>query len=183
MLRRILFIVTVPCAAIIAFAAPALASQTLTVNFDSAHAPTGTHFVTGTPQPSCTVNATGDVTCPTQAFELAGVGNTNATANLSASYTATIDCRNHGGQVVESHSQTATATASTGTLSPKNGRLTVPSITAPRPSNQQFLSQATCPNPNWTPEIRAGTTPTLTSFTYTVSFVGFTPGAITITGP
>ena len=58
--------------------------------------PTGAHLVTGTPTPSCTVNADLSVSC--NSYEIAGVGNTNATADLSATYSATIDCFNPGGQ-------------------------------------------------------------------------------------
>jgi hypothetical protein len=39
-----------------------------------------------------------------------------------------------------------------------------------------------CPNPNWTPVIRAGTL-TLTSYTYSVTFAGFSGPYILITGP
>jgi hypothetical protein len=39
-----------------------------------------------------------------------------------------------------------------------------------------------CPNPNWTPEFHPGTL-TLNSFTYTLTFAGFTGAYITITGP
>jgi hypothetical protein len=38
----------------------------------------------------------------------------------------------------------------------------------------------TCPNPNWTEEV---TDITVTSFTYTVTFAGFTEPAIEVTGP
>jgi hypothetical protein len=155
-----------------------MADQTLSVNF--ANAPTGTHFVTGTPTPECTVTAT-TVTCPTQAFELAGVGNTNATATLAATYSATVQCRNRGGNIVEVHSQRVTVTSTSGALSPKNGRLTVPPITAVAPTEEQFEAMATCPNPNWTAEILPGSI-TLISFTYTVTFAGFMDPAITITG-
>jgi hypothetical protein len=50
------------------------------------------------------------------------------------------------------------------------------------PTTAQVLAQATCPNPNWTPEVRSGTSITLSSFTYTVTFAGFSSPAITITG-
>jgi hypothetical protein len=49
------------------------------------------------------------------------------------------------------------------------------------PSQQQFLSQQTCPNPNWTPTLGSGIT--LTSFTYTLTFAGFSSPYITVTGP
>ena len=50
------------------------------------------------------------------------------------------------------------------------------------PTNAQFEAQATCPNPNWTKSVRGGTI-TLTNFTYTLHFAGFTGDFITITGP
>jgi hypothetical protein len=93
------------------------------------------------------------VTCPTTAFELAGVGNTNAEATLTATYSATVQCRNRGGQIVEVHSQTITTTSTSGTISPENGRLTVNPITTTAPTAAEFEAQATCPSPNWTAEI------------------------------
>jgi hypothetical protein len=162
--------------------APANAAQTVTVNF--ANAPQGTHFVTGTPAPSCTATAT-SVTCPAQAFELAGVGNNNATATLLAEFSAIVDCFNPGqnpNNPVESHTQTTTVTTTSGLLSPKNGRLTISPLTATAPSAADFQALATCPNPNWTPVVRPGSVQ-LTSFTFTVTFEGFAAPAITITGP
>jgi hypothetical protein len=162
--------------------APSASAQTLTVNF--ANAPGGTHFVTGTPQPTCTVSGR-TVTCPTQAFELAGVGNTNATATLSVTDTAIVNCFNPGrnpNNPVESHTQSTTVSTSSGLLSPKNGRLTISPLTAPTPSDADFQALATCPNPNWTPVVRPGSI-TVASFTFTVTFAGFTQPAITITGP
>jgi hypothetical protein len=144
-----------------------------------AAAPTGTHLQTGTI--GCSVDSTTQlVTCTT--FELAGVGNTNATATLTATYTATVQCRNHGGQIVEVKSQVTTAPTSTGKLEPKNGRLTVPQLTSgPVPTAAQFEARATCPNGNWTKELLGGTI-TLSSFTYTLHFAGFTGDYIKITG-
>src|SRR5215475_1507750 len=175
--RRILFLLAVPCAAVIAFTTTAAsAAQTTTVN--PANAPSGTHVQRGSP--GCTVNGGGNVSC--NSFELAGVGNTNATADLSANYSATVVCINGGGNPSDSqHQGTFTASNSTGQLSPKNGRLTVPSLSVTAPTEQQFLAQQTCPNPNWTPTIPGGIT--LSSFTYTVSFAGFGGPYITITGP
>lgn len=161
---------------------PALAAQNVTVNF--ANAPQGTHFVTGTPAPSCTVSSSLTVTCPAAAFELAGVGNTNATATLAATYSAIVDCFNPGqnpNNPVESHTQTTTVSTSSGLISPQNGRLTISPLTATAPTATQFQALATCPNPNWTPVVRPGSTQ-LVSFTFTVTFVGFTEPAITITG-
>lgn len=144
-----------------------------------AAAPTGTHLQTGSI--GCSVDPTTElVTC--SGFELAGVGNANATATLTATYTATVQCRNHGGQIVEVKSQVTTAPTSTGSLSPKNGRLTVPELTSgPVPTAEDFIAKATCPNGNWTKEL-LGNTITLSSFTYTLHFAGFTGDYITITG-
>jgi hypothetical protein len=101
---------------------------------------------------------------------------------LTATYTATVQCRNHGGQIVEVKSQVTTAPTSTGKLEPKNGRLTVPQLTSgPVPTAAQFEARATCPNGNWTKELLGGTI-TLSSFTYTLHFAGFTGDYIKITG-
>jgi len=166
---------------LVLWGAPAYAVQTVTIDFTNA--PQGTHFVTGTPAPSCTATAT-SVTCPTQAFELAGVGNKNATATLVAEFSAIVDCFNPGqnpNNPVESHTQTIAVTSTSGLLSPKNGRLTIGPLTATAPSPAEFQAQATCPNPNWTAVVRPGSI-LLVSFTFTVTFVGFAAPAITISG-
>jgi hypothetical protein len=176
-MRRVLRLLTLPMALAAVVAFPAAASAAITTTFNPANAPTGTHVQTGTP--SCTVTGL-NVSC--SSFELAGVGHTNAQADLSVRYSATVVCINNGGNPSDSqHQGTFTATASTGQLSPKNGRLTVPSLSATAPTVQEFLAQQTCPNPNWTPTIPGGIT--LSSFTYTVSFEGFSGPYITITGP
>jgi hypothetical protein len=160
-------------AAAVAFSSAASAGTV----FNAAAAPEGTHLVQGTPTPTCTVTGL-TVTC--NSYELAGVGNTNATADLSATYTATVVCINNGGNPSDSqHQGTFTASATSGQLSPKNGRLTVPSLSVTAPTQEEFLAQQTCPNPNWTPTIPGGIT--LSSFTYTVTFEGFTGAYITIT--
>lgn len=175
-LRALGAVVAAAAAFAAAAALPAVAGAASTT-FNPAAAPQGTHVQTGSP--SCSVSGL-NVSC--SSFELAGVGNTNATANLSASYSATVVCINNGGKPSDSqHQGTFTSSASTGQLSPKNGRLTVPSLSVTAPTEQQFLAQQTCPNPNWTPTIPGGIT--LSGFTYTVSFTGFTGNFITITGP
>lgn len=154
-----------------ALRAPSLPSMAI-------NGPTGAHLVTGTPTPSCTVNADLSVSC--NSYEIAGVGNANATADLSATFSATIDCFNPGvnpNNPVESHTTTFTASTSSGKLSPKNGRLTVPSL-----SVSPFSAPQVCPNPNWTPKIRPGTL-VVDSFTYTVTFEGASVPFISITGP
>jgi hypothetical protein len=168
-MRRIRIALTVLLA--VGMIATAAISQTI----NPANAPGGTHVQSGTI--GCSVGQDGlTVTCST--FELAGVGNTNATVLLTAEYSGTIDCRNRGGNIVESH-ETTFADESTATVtSRKNGRLAVPAETA---SPDLALAEP-CPNPNWTPEFQPGTL-TLDSFTYTVTFAGFTQPYITQTGP
>ena len=177
MLRRILFLLTVPFAAVIAFSAAASAATTI----NPANAPTGTHFSAGTAA-TCSVDpSTQLVTC--SSYQLAGVGNANATGALGAMYSATVDCTNHGGMLVPVKSSVQTAPTTTGSLSPKNGKLTVPSLNSgPVPTAAQFEAAATCPNGNWTKSVRGGSI-TLSGFTYTLTFAGFTGPFITITGP
>ena len=176
MFRRILVLLTAPFAAVIAFSA--VASAATTVN--PANAPNGANIKGAA---SCTVGSDGlTVTC--SSYDISGVGNTNANGALAANYTATVDCRNHGGQIVPVKSSTQSAPTSTGNLAPENGRLTVPSLNSgPVPTAADFEAQATCPNGNWTKELENGTI-TLSSFTYTLTFVGFSGGPfIKITGP
>jgi hypothetical protein len=176
-MKRILFILA--SALLAFFVVSSTAQAAVTTTFNTAAAPTGTHLQRGTI--TCSVDSSNLVTCT--AYELAGVGNANAQATLNAGYSATVQCRNHGGQIVEVKSQAKSAPTSTGNLSPKNGRLAVPSLTSgPVPSAAQFTAQATCPNGNWTKELLGGTV-TLASFTYTLHFAGFTGDYVTITGP
>jgi len=143
-----------------------------------ANGPTGTHFKSGSA--GCTTSSNGSVTC--SGFTLAGVGNADATATLTAVYTATVVCINGGGNPSDSqHQGTFTVPSTSGTLQPKNGNLTVPSLTATAPTQQQFLAKQTCPNPNWTPTLSGAIT--LKSFTYTLQFAGFSGPYIKITGP
>ncbi len=174
-MRKLGIIAVLSLMALALAAVPALAATTI----NPAAAPTGTHLATRSPSPTCTVSG-GTVSC--NSYTLAGVGHADATATLNATYSATVDCRNHGGNVVESHSQTTTVSSSSGALQPKNGKLSVPALSSTRPSNAEFTALATCPNPNWTAEIRPGTI-ALSSFTYTLHFAGFTGNYITITGP
>lgn len=177
MIRRIAVLLALPFAMVLMTLAPA---QAATTTINPAAAPNGTHLQSGTI--GCSVDpATQLVSCST--FELAGVGNANATATLSTVYTATVQCRNKGGQIVEVKSQVKAVPATTGKLSPKNGRLPVPALSSsPVPTDAQFKSMATCPNGNWTKEVLAGSRQ-LTSYTYTLAFAGYTGNYITITGP
>jgi hypothetical protein len=157
------------------------ASAAITTTINAANAPTGTHLQTGTI--GCTLSTTTPQLVTCSAFELAGVGNANATGSLQTTYTATVQCRNNGGQIVEVKSTVQTAPTTTGSLSPKNGRLSVPTLTSsPVPTAADFEAQATCPNGNWTKETLTGSI-ALSRFTYTLTFAGFTGAYITITGP
>lgn len=147
--------------AVMVFASPATA-QVFPEN-----APRGTHLQTGTID--CDVTAAG-VSCTT--FQLAGVGNTNATVTLAATYTATIQCTNRGGELVEAHDDSVTEVTSAQLFPTKNGRLVVPALTSTAPTEAEVLEQADCPNPNWTPSVQPGSI-ALDSFTYTLTFAGF----------
>jgi hypothetical protein len=156
----------------VAFANVAAGTYTPTADsFNGANAPGSSHLTSGTP--SCTVNADRSIDC--SAYVLGGVGHTNASVSLTASYSATIDCTNHGGSLVESHTSNFTASSTASIASTKNGQLSVPTRSA-----SPFGAPQVCPNPNWTPSIRGGTV-TLNSFTYTLTFAGFSSAYITIT--
>jgi hypothetical protein len=148
----------------------------ITSSLDPSQAPSGTHLQTGAI--SCTVNADQSVTCST--FELAGVGHTDADVALTASYTAIVDCNNPGNNrnnPIESHTTSFSASTQITVTSGKNGRLSVPAQSV----NPNAVAQG-CPNPNWTPVIRAGTL-TLESFSYTVTFEDFASPYISVVGP
>jgi hypothetical protein len=156
----------------VAFADVAPGTYTPTAgSFNGANAPGSSHLTSGSP--SCTVNANRSISC--SSYVLGGVGHTNATVSLSASYSATIDCTNNGGNLVESHTSNFTASSTASVASTKNGQLSVPTRSA-----SPFGAPQVCPNPNWTPSIRGGTV-TLNSFTYTLTFAGFSSPYITIT--
>jgi hypothetical protein len=140
-------------------------------SFDSANAPGSSQVKSGTVQ--CVVNAARDVDC--SAYVLGGVGNTNADVQLIANYSATIDCTNKGGNLVESHTSSFSDSSEETVTSSRNGQLRVPAQSA-----SGFSAPQVCPNPNWTPSIRGGSV-TLESFTYTLTFAGFSEPYITIT--
>jgi hypothetical protein len=151
-----------------------IAPGTFTATINPAEAPSGTHAGTGTP--TCTVGSQADgfpVSC--SRYSLGGVGHTNATVDLVANYSATINCTNKGGNLVESHTTTQNSTSGPVNLAPsRNGQLVVVAL-----SVSGFTIPESCPNPNWTPSIAEGTL-TLNSFSYTLTFVGFDSPYITI---
>ena len=140
-------------------------------SFNSANAPGSSHLASGTPQ--CVVAPNLDVDC--SAYVLGGVGNTNATVSLTATYSATIDCTNRGGNLVESHTSTFSDSSTATVASTRNGQLRVPAQSA-----SAFSAPQVCPNPNWTPSIAPGTL-VLENLEYSLTFAGFTSPYITIT--
>jgi hypothetical protein len=147
-----------------------------TGSFDSANAPGSSHLTSGSPL--CTVNTDLSIDC--SAYVLGGVGHTNATVLLTASYTAIIDCFNGGtnkNNPVESHTTSFSPTSQATVPSTKNGQLSVPA------QSVSFSGAPVgCPNANWTPKIRPGSAQ-LVSFSYTLKFAGFTSPYITISQP
>lgn len=143
-------------------------------------APTGAHYRQGASVTQCTITGLA-VDCT--GTQIAGVGNNDADVSLTVTYDATVRCRNHGGQIVDVKTQTTVSTpAPDETTALRNGTLVVDAFgTSNPPTNQTFLDLAKCPNPNWTPELLG--TPRVTSFTYTLTFQGYTAPAITVTYP
>src|SRR5262249_61588045 len=82
-------LLTIASVVVAAAAFPAVAGA----EENPANAPNGTHFKSG--EASCSVSGT-SVSC--KGFTLAGVGNTNVRADLSANYSATVVCINNGGE-------------------------------------------------------------------------------------
>ena len=144
---------------------------------DFSNAPQGAHFAKGAGEPVCTVTGT-TVTCTDTRIE--GVGNTNATVELSVTSTISGVCHNPGvnSKVVEPFSESVTESTSSELTSTRNGRLLVPAQTTTGVSTEDFLADFTCPNENWDPEV----TSNVLSFEYTLTFAGFTEPAIRITG-
>jgi hypothetical protein len=140
MLRRILFLLTVPAM---------LLGSVLFATAAQAQSP---HFV-GTP--TCTKSLSSGLTCSGKA---AGLGNGPTAAFLTAgSVSATYVCQNKGGNVAPGQpvvNQNVTGPAQN--ITPRNGQITfsptIPPPTPPSPATE-------CPNGNWKV--------VLTSLTYT----------------
>jgi hypothetical protein len=146
---------------------------------NAAGTPSGGHIQSGAPI-FCTVDANLVVTCSGNGnYQINGIGNTNATADLDATYEATVDCTNRGGNLVEVKSQATGAGATDQTFKSKNGSLTVTPISAQTPADAAFEASATCPNGNWRKSVAPGE-PTLVSFTYTLTFAGLSTPAVSI---
>jgi hypothetical protein len=123
----VLSLMALALAAVPALAAVAPGTYTPTAgSFNPANAPGSSHLASGTPQ--CVVNNDLDVDC--SAYVLGGVGNTNANVSLSANYSATIDCTDHGGNLIESHTTTFEDSSTATVTSSRNGQLRVPAQSA-----------------------------------------------------
>ena len=147
-------------------------------NTSIAALPNGGHLQSGTF--FCLVGGSLVVTCSSSGnYQINGIGNTNATANLDAVYEATVNCTNRGGNLVEVKSQAAGAGSTDVTFKSKNGSLTVTPISAQTPANAAFEGSATCPNGNWRKSVAPGD-PVLVSFTYTLTFANFSTPTVTI---
>lgn len=168
---------SIQAGAVGAVATMALSTAIAVTNFGGNAAPAGAHYRQGFGEPVCTVDGA-SISCT--GTEIGGVGNTDADLVLSASYGATVQCRNKGGQVVEVKTQFTTTSSSDSDTRVRNGTLTVSPVSLSAPSDQTFLNRASCPNGNWSKELVGD--PAITSFSYTLTFHGYTESAIVITG-
>jgi len=139
-LRRILFILTVPAMLLVSI---------LTATAAQAQSP---HFV-GTP--SCTKSLSSGLTCSGKA---AGLGNGPTAAFLTAdSVTATFVCQNKGGNVAPGQPVVeSNVSGPVQNITPRNGQITFSPTIPPPPTPSSAVD---CPNGNWKV--------ILTSLTYT----------------
>jgi hypothetical protein len=144
------------------------------------NAPPGANFRKGSGDPVCTISG---ITVSCGGTQISGVGNADADVSLTVQYAGTVQCRNHGGQIVDVKTQSTSSTpAPDATTELRNGTLVVSTFAASTvPSDADFEALAVCPNGNWTKELLG--TATVLSFTYTLTFDGFTNPAIIVTGP
>jgi hypothetical protein len=175
-MKRTFVISLLSILAVAFLASPASAAT----DFDNA--PSGAHFRRGSAEPVCTattVPTTGAITVSCTGTQIAGVGNTNADLVLAVEGTANFVCHNPGNDnIVEPHSASVSEETST-TLTPsRNGTLVVPAqlVTI---SPEDAAAQFTCPNPNWREEFTGFSD---LSFTYSLTFAGFTEPAILVVG-
>lgn len=143
-------------------------------------APNGAHYRQGASEPVCTISG---LTVSCTGTQIAGVGNTDADVSLTVTYSATVQCQNNGGQIVDVKTQTTVSNpAPDEATEVRNGTLVVSPFSASNPpTNQTFVDLASCPNRNWT-KVLLGT-PTVSGYTYTLTFEGYTAPAIVVTYP
>jgi len=144
------------------------------------NAPSGAHYRQQNVEPMCTstTNPNGSITVSCTGTQIAGVGNTNANLSLGVNATANFVCRNPGSKkaIVEPHSGSASESVGAVLTPSRNGTLVVPaqSVTI---TPEDAAAQFECPNPNWTEEFTGFSG---TSFTYSVTFVGFSAPVISL---
>ena len=160
----------------LAIATMALSTAWATTSFTGNTAPAGAHYSNGSREPVCSVDGL-VVSCTGTA--IGGVGNTDADLLLSVSYSATVQCRNNGGKIVNVKTQITTAGSSDDDTDVRNGTLFVSAISSSSPSEQSFKDAARCPNGNWD-KLMASGSPTVSSYTYTLTFQGYSLPAITL---
>jgi hypothetical protein len=161
-----------------ALAVPAAWAQS--ISYNPAMAPTGTHLQSGTP--TCDVQPDG-YTVKCSSYDLAGVGNKDATASLVVTYTGTVLCKNPAGNVAPGQTQNPSIGTTTGRLEPKNGRLTVPELTSATKEDIEaaLIRETSCPNRKWTKSVVEDSI-AVVGYTYTLKFTGYPSAYITISG-
>jgi hypothetical protein len=143
------------------------AAQTFTFEPDTSCAPTGTHLQTGATRCQC---VDGTVSCT--AFQLCGVGGSEATVLLNSAFAAMVECTNRGGNTVEVKTNSIPVGGTTQTVSARRGCVSIPELTTgPRPSNSTFENAATCPNENWSKDVVANSI--TNTFDFSLTFSGF----------
>jgi hypothetical protein len=157
----------------------ALSAAWAVTNFGGNSAPAGAHYKQGSAEPACAVSGL-SVSCT--GTQIGGVGNTDADLLLSVSYSATVQCRNNGGKIVDVKTQITTGSSSDDATDVRNGTLYVSTVGVTGPTDQSFVDAASCPNGNWTKLLVQGS-PVLSGFAYTLIFHGYTEPAISITAP
>jgi hypothetical protein len=153
-------------------AVPALAQ----VNFDNA--PSGTHFRQGEVAPVCDLTQTGTlVALDCTGTILGGVGNTNANLAVTLDATANFVCRNPGNRnIVEPHSDAVSDDLDVTIPSTRNGQLRVPVVDL-EISAADAAAEFECPNTRWLEQFQGFSN---VSFTYELTFAGFTEPAISL---
>jgi hypothetical protein len=155
-------------------AVPALAAT----NFENA--PSGAHYKNRFAEPVCTtttVPTTGAITVSCTGTQIGGVGNTNADLDVALTGTANFVCHNPGNDnIVEPHSASVGESTSVEPTPSRNGTLIVPAQSATI-SPEDAAAQFECPNKNWREEFTGFSA---VSFTYTLTFDGFTEPAISL---
>jgi hypothetical protein len=164
--------------AVLALMAVALAAVPALAVTDFSNAPSGAHYRQGSAEPVCTIDETTNTVNCTEST-IGGVGNTNATVELTVTADAFLTCTNRGGNLVEPHSTTVSDATTAVERPNRNGQIVLDAISE-EITEGDVEAAFTCPNRNWTEDVQDIT---ITGFTYSVTFAGFTEPAILVTGP